>query len=356
MRKLFLLILFSILLSSFAYAQDKKKVCFASSFPFASQKGDILHGFDIDLWREVAKELGWKEGVDYEITLVPTFGKVFKEVELGHADFALAGITITQQREQRFDFSYPYMDSGLTILLPRSSESGSASSAIFNALTSSSVIEMLLIFTLIILIAAHIIWFTEQGSDEISDKYWSGLWDGIWWSIVTATTVGYGDKVPHKKISKIIAIVVMFVGIIAFGFFTAELSSNMTTKKLNTINGIEDINVSTKVGTVSNSTSEQFLASYQGESGIVKRYENVSEATNALKQGKVDCVIYDAPMLQYIAKKDSEDFTTIEKKFDPQKYGILLKLDSKDRKAINEALLALEKSGRLTELKKRYFE
>lgn len=356
MRKLCFLILFSILFATPLFAQNKKKVCLASSVPFASQKGNQLHGFDVDLWREVAKELGWREGIDYEINLVPSFGQVFKEVESGRADFALAGITITQQREQRFDFSYPYMDSGLTILLPRSSESTSASSAIFNALTSASVIEMLLIFSLIILIAAHIIWFTEQGSDQISDKYWSGLWDGVWWSIVTATTVGYGDKVPHKKTSKVVAIVVMFVGIIAFGFFTAELSSNMTTKKLNAINGIEDINASTKVATVTDSTSEEFLAAYQGESGVVKHYDNVSEATAALKQGKVDCVIYDAPMLQYIAKKDSESFTTIDKKFDPQKYGILLKLKSKDRKAINEALLSLEKSGRLTELKKRYFE
>ena len=358
MKKIILLII-SVLVSTSLFAKEPpkpRKVYFASSLPFAAKGADQkLHGFDIDLWREIAKEMGWRENIDYKIELTSSFREVFHKVEQQDGDIALAGITITQDREKRFDFTYPYMDSGLTIAIPTVSGSTGATSSIFNALTSSSVIEMLLIFSLIILAAAHIIWIAEQGSEEISDKYWSGIWDGIWWSIVTATTVGYGDKVPHKKVSKIVAIVVMFVGIISFGFFTAELASNMTAKKMNAIEGLEDIKPTTRVGTVQDSTSEQFLLSYQGESGILKEYKNVTEATDALKRKKVDCVIYDAPMLQYIAKKNSDSITTVDKKFDLQKYGILLKLGSIERKKINDALLGLQKSGRLSELKNRYF-
>lgn len=38
-------------------------------------------------------------------------------------------------------------------------------------------------------------------------------WDGLWWAIVTITTVGYGDIVPKTTAGRLIAVVVMVVGI-----------------------------------------------------------------------------------------------------------------------------------------------
>lgn len=38
-------------------------------------------------------------------------------------------------------------------------------------------------------------------------------WDGIWWAVTTMTTVGYGDLFPVTDLGRIIAMVVMIVGI-----------------------------------------------------------------------------------------------------------------------------------------------
>ncbi len=46
-------------------------------------------------------------------------------------------------------------------------------------------------------------------------------WDGVWWAIVTVTTVGYGDTYPHTTAGRIIAIVVMLVGIGFVAILTA---------------------------------------------------------------------------------------------------------------------------------------
>jgi voltage-gated potassium channel len=46
-------------------------------------------------------------------------------------------------------------------------------------------------------------------------------WDGVWWAIVTVTTVGYGDTFPHTNAGRVIAIVVMFVGIGFIAILTA---------------------------------------------------------------------------------------------------------------------------------------
>jgi voltage-gated potassium channel len=37
--------------------------------------------------------------------------------------------------------------------------------------------------------------------------------DGIWWAIVTVTTVGYGDIVPHTEAGRGVAVIVMITGI-----------------------------------------------------------------------------------------------------------------------------------------------
>lgn len=48
-------------------------------------------------------------------------------------------------------------------------------------------------------------------------------WDGVWWAINTVTTVGYGAR-PHTDAGRIIAIVIMFVGIGFVAILTAAVA------------------------------------------------------------------------------------------------------------------------------------
>jgi voltage-gated potassium channel len=41
----------------------------------------------------------------------------------------------------------------------------------------------------------------------------TNTWDGVWFALVTITTVGYGDIVPHTDGGRVIASIVMLVGI-----------------------------------------------------------------------------------------------------------------------------------------------
>ncbi|AXY73616.1 ion transporter [Paraflavitalea soli] len=49
--------------------------------------------------------------------------------------------------------------------------------------------------------------------------------DAIWWAYTTITTVGYGDRFPVTSEGRIIAMVLMTVGVGLFGTFTAWLAS-----------------------------------------------------------------------------------------------------------------------------------
>lgn len=49
---------------------------------------------------------------------------------------------------------------------------------------------------------------------------WSA-YDSFYWSFITATTVGYGDLRPSRRVSKIFAIVIALVGLTLSGILVA---------------------------------------------------------------------------------------------------------------------------------------
>lgn len=49
--------------------------------------------------------------------------------------------------------------------------------------------------------------------------------DAVWWSLVTITTVGYGDRFPVTTEGRLLAVVLMFAGVGLFGTFSAFLAS-----------------------------------------------------------------------------------------------------------------------------------
>lgn len=61
------------------------------------------------------------------------------------------------------------------------------------------------------------------------------LIDSLWWTIVTLTTVGYGDITPTTTIGRLIAVIDMIIGIAILGVFSATLASILVDKKLRMI-------------------------------------------------------------------------------------------------------------------------
>lgn len=55
--------------------------------------------------------------------------------------------------------------------------------------------------------------------------------DAVWWAIVTATTVGYGDVSPTTAEGRIIAVLLMLVGIGVIGIFTATVAAYFFTQE-----------------------------------------------------------------------------------------------------------------------------
>lgn len=60
--------------------------------------------------------------------------------------------------------------------------------------------------------------------------------DGLWWAFVTATTVGYGDLSPSTIYGRIIASILMLVGIGLIGSLTSTLTSFFLERRKRSVN------------------------------------------------------------------------------------------------------------------------
>jgi voltage-gated potassium channel len=56
-------------------------------------------------------------------------------------------------------------------------------------------------------------------------KNFPNIGDGLWWAIQTVTTVGYGDLVPTSASGRLVAALVMLVGIGLLTVITAAITS-----------------------------------------------------------------------------------------------------------------------------------
>ena len=65
--------------------------------------------------------------------------------------------------------------------------------------------------------------------------------NAIWWTIVTITTVGYGDYSPSSLPGRILAVIIMFSGIGLISVLTGSISSVFTTKKIMEGRGLENL-------------------------------------------------------------------------------------------------------------------
>ena len=71
-------------------------------------------------------------------------------------------------------------------------------------------------------IAAVQITISERNVEGSNIKSFS---DGLWWAVTTVTTVGYGDRFPTTTEGRILAVMLMLVGISLVGVITASVAS-----------------------------------------------------------------------------------------------------------------------------------
>ncbi|TSK14808.1 Glutamate receptor ionotropic, NMDA 2C [Bagarius yarrelli] len=323
-------------------------------------------GFCIDILKKLSRTIKFS----YDLYLVTNgkHGKLVRgiwngmigEVFYKRADMAIGSLTINEERSEIIDFSVPFVETGISVMVARSN--GTVSPSAFLEPYSPAVWVMMFVMCLTVVAITVFIfeYFSPVGYNRslVNAKEPGGptftIGKSVWllWGIVFNNSVPIEN--PKGTTSKIMVLVWAFFAVIFLASYTANLAAFMIQEQyIDTVSGLSDKKFQKpqehyppfRFGTVPNGSTERNIRSnYPDMHSHMTKYnqKGVEEALNSLKTGKLDAFIYDAAVLNYMAGKDEGcKLVTIGsgKVFATTGYGIALQKDSRWKRPIDLALL-----------------
>lgn len=122
----------------------------------------------------------------------------------------------------------------------------------------------------------------------------------------------------------------------------------------NSVNSKDDLQGKT-IGVQLGTTGDEDATTYEKENGsTVERYNKGVDAIQALKAGKIDCVVIDQqPAEKFVEKND--DLKILSDTFDPEEYAICIAKDNTElTDSFNKAIEELQKDGTIDSIISNY--
>jgi len=324
------------------------RVATAPIAPFVLRKTDPPAGFSIDLWNELARRIG----VEFTLSVVRTQSELLQAVQRGDADVAVAAITMTSEREKIVDFSHPYFDSGLQIMVRAQSEG--ALLATLRSIPWRAIGHLFGTAILIIFLLANVLWLIERlRGEDVPKSYVRAIGEGLWGTMLIIATGEHGDR-NAPGVAKRVAVVLMWlIGVMLIAQLTATVTSSQTVQRLqSSIRGPEDL-PGKAIASVRGSAAGDYLTE-RGLSFV--SLSSGSDAIRMLTDGEVQAVVFDAPTLRYWAAKQGNGLVQVVGPiFRSERYALAFAKGSALRKPINVALLELYEDGTYETLYQRWF-
>jgi len=316
---LYIYLLFLSLMVVCQAPTDTLLVGYRPSPPFIIEEDDHWGGVSSLLWNRCAKELN----IPFKYVATP-FGEMLDSISTGGLDVSINPLTITSKRIKKMDFTHSFYASHSVIVKGQLSPLEKARD-FFVSIFSINFWSGFLALILLILLFGFLIWLFER--EVNSDKFrsdWNGIKDGIWWSVVTMTTVGYGDKTPESRGGKIIALIWMFSGLLLISGLTASVASSLTVDKLTSDTSKLGDFKDRPVGTIKRSSSAQYLREHFFKD--VHLYDKYKSGLNAVIKNEIDAFIYDEPIMRFqiLNTNEYKDLTILPAKFGVQFYAFAL--------------------------------
>jgi polar amino acid transport system substrate-binding protein len=345
---------FSLLLSASAAAQAGREVIVATRVlpPMVVQQEDRLSGFSIELWNAIAERLN----LTTRFEVAPDVRALLDLVRGGKAQVGVAAISITSAREANFDFSQPILSAGLQIMIRGKADSEvQPLHELLKLLLSPAILVWLGIAALLVIVPAHLVWFFERmhPSGIIPTRaYIPGIFHAMFWAASTLAT--QGEHMPRHWIARIVALFWMFTGVVFVAFYTAQLAATLTVQQIQGgIGGPDDLK-GRRVAATAGSTAAAVLRELRADVVEVSRMDS---GYDALLDGSVDAIVFDAPVLMYYAANEGEGrVQLVGTPFRPEDYGIAFANGDPLRKHVNQALLALREDGTYRRIHEKWFK
>ncbi|MDQ0326890.1 ABC-type amino acid transport substrate-binding protein [Rhodopseudomonas julia] len=317
--------------------------------PFVMEKDKRYEGMAIDLWETIAGRLNFK--TDYQT--YPTIAALLDATASGEIDVAVTNLSITEQRAHRIDFTYPWFDAGLRIMI--NEDAGAGFSEVVSGLRDSGYLRAYLWLAFVILAATVVTTIYYRRFDPEFPKTWPDSLAEGFYSVMSVATSG---RAPIRKnlfgwVGRVWAALWLVCGVAVVAYLTSTVTSVMTAISINSqIDSLADLPGKT-VGVFKGGVSEAFAQQAFLET---RAYNDLDDAVAALLDGDVDAIIADAPVLEYYAHThQDEPLDVVGPIFEPDKYGFGVSRNSGLTRDLTVEVIWAEESELVERLRTQYF-
>ncbi|CAH4033776.1 unnamed protein product [Pieris brassicae] len=294
-----------------------------------------------------------------------------------NAELAVCDFTITADRNSAVDFSIPFMSLGISMLIKESEPEAPDMFSFIKPLSLDVWLYLgttYIIVSFVLLLCARMSqgdWVNPHPCNQNPENLqniWS-LYNCMWLTMGSIMTQGC-DILPRAAGSRWVTGMWWFFALIVTASYTANMSTFLRNNRRNTeITDVKDLAEQSKIsyGAVTNASTFKFFetsndtvykklwSNMQAAKPTVFTHSNEEGLLRVLRSKGKYAFFMESTAIEYYLQRYC-DLKMVGNKLDSKDYGIAMPKNSPYKSYIDSAILALQESGELLALKKKWWE
>uniref|UniRef100_A0A1D1XVY8 Glutamate receptor n=1 Tax=Anthurium amnicola TaxID=1678845 RepID=A0A1D1XVY8_9ARAE len=327
-------------------------------FVTGTQSTDTVKGFCIDVFTAAVSLLPY--AVPYKFIFFgnghenPSYSELVNKIPSGVLDAVIGDIAIVTNRTKIVDFTQPYIESGLVVLVPVKRHKSYAW-----AFLQPFTLEMWCVTGALFMVVGAVVWILEHRfNDDFRGPPKKQIVTIFWFSFSTLFFAHRENTV--STLGRMVLIIWLFVVLIIQSSYTASLTSILTVQQLSSsIKGIDSlISTNEPIGFQIGSFAENYLTEQLGvPRSRLKALGNPEEYARELdlgpENGGVAAVVDERPYVDLFLSTQCR-FAVVGSEFTKSGWGFAFPRDSPLAVDMSTAILALSENGDLQRIRDKW--
>ncbi|KAK3029450.1 hypothetical protein RJ639_037735, partial [Escallonia herrerae] len=310
-----------------------------------------ISGFSVDVFEAAVKLLPYH----LPYVLVPHYGsydEMVAEVYNKSLDAAVGDTEIMAERYEYAEFSQPYMESGLVMVVTLKPDTTKDRFMFMKAFK----MDMWVLMAMMSFFTGFVVWLTEmvENNPEFRGSSVSHHVGSMIWFSVTLLSFAQRESI-RSNLSRLVLAAWLFVTFIVAACFTAVLTSMLTVQRLEpsilTVEYLQRTNAI--VGCNGNSFILRYLVNalhFLPEN--IKQINSITDYPNAFKNGDIAAAFFVEPHAKVFLAEYCKGYTTAGPTFKLGGFGFVFQKGSPLAEDISEAILKVTEKGTINQLER----
>ncbi|PIA30587.1 hypothetical protein AQUCO_05500120v1 [Aquilegia coerulea] len=303
-------------------------------------------GYSIDVFSAVLGQMAYNIPYNF-VPYNDTYDSLVEQVYSKKFDAAVGDIAIVAHRHKHVEFSHPWSDSGIQMMLFRKPIK---SNRAWLFLEPFSKVMWSLTVAITIYNGVLVSLMERKNRPEFTDSASNNIGAAIWSAFATLFSL-QGERL-HTNFSRMTMVVWLFVAIVIIQSYTANLASILTIPHIPQ----KDITVeylmtsNAKVGCDGRSFVVNYLQILGFKKENIVKYYSKSKYPPALRKGEISAAFLEVPYIRLLMAKYCKDFYVVGETFKVGGFGFVFPKGSPMVPDITQAVLEVQESGKLRDL------